>query len=146
MSKIINKLSQIFRRSYGVDELYKFLLLVCLILLIINIFVNNIYVRLLEIVIFTYAIYRVLSSNRRLRIQENNIYLKWKGKVEDYFKYLKRVYRDRNDHMYRKCPNCKKHLRLPLKKGKHMVKCPACGHEFEVHCFRNEKIKVEIVK
>lgn len=30
--------------------------------------------------------------------------------------------------MYKKCPNCRQKIRLPLKKGKHTVKCPKCSN------------------
>ena len=48
--------------------------------------------------------------------------------------------------MYKKCPKCKQKIRLPLKKGKHTVKCPNCGNSFDVACHKDEKIKVEIIK
>ena len=35
---------------------------------------------------------------------------------------------------------------VPLKKGKHTVKCPNCGNKFDVACHKDEKIKVEIIK
>lgn len=146
MNKFFNRLSQVFSKSYGTDELYKFLLVTCMVFLIVNMFINNIYLRLIEIIIFTYAMYRVFSSNKSRRYKENEFYLNAKHKIQKQFTYFKQRFRDRNTYMYRKCPNCKKKLRLPLKKGKHTVKCPNCEHRFEVRCLRNEKIKVEIVK
>lgn len=100
----------------------------------------------MEMIIFIVAIYRSLSKNTRKRIKENNIYLDIKKKIKNYFKYLQRRFKDRNTHIYKKCPKCKQKIRLPLKKGKHLVKCPNCNNKFSVRCYRNEKIKVEIVK
>ena len=69
-----------------------------------------------------------------------------KNKIIKYYQYQKKRYQDHNTHIYRKCPKCKQKIRLPLKKGKHTVKCPNCQHHFIVKCPRNEKIKIEIVK
>ena len=49
-------------------------------------------------------------------------------------------------NQYKVCPKCKQKIRLPLKKGKHTVKCPNCGNKFDVTCHKDEKIKVKIVK
>ena len=69
-----------------------------------------------------------------------------KDKIIKLFDYKKKKYKDRNTHMYKKCPKCKQKIRLPLKKGKHTVKCPNCGNKFDVTCHKDEKIKVEIIK
>ena len=34
--------------------------------------------------------------------------------------------------MYKKCPSCRQKIRLPLKKGKHKVKCPKCQKTIEL--------------
>jgi predicted RNA-binding Zn-ribbon protein involved in translation (DUF1610 family) len=72
--------------------------------------------------------------------------LEIKDKIIKLFDYNKKKYKDRNTHMYKKCPKCKQKIRLPLKKGKHTVKCPNCGNRFDVACHKDEKIKVEIIK
>lgn len=36
------------------------------------------------------------------------------------------------DHCFRICPGCRANIRLPKKKGKHTVVCPACKCRFEV--------------
>ena len=146
MNKIIDKIYKYMNGRYGIDELYRFLLIVCLIIIILNMFINSEILRLLELIIFVYAIYRVLSKDRYKRSKENKKYLEVKDKIVSYFDYIKRKYRDRNTHMYKKCPRCKQKIRLPLKKGKHIVRCPKCRERFEVKCNRNEKIKVEIIK
>ena len=87
-----------------------------------------------------------MSKNIKQRRKENDLYLKIKNKVVSIFNYNKKKYKDRNTHMYKKCPNCGQKIRLPLKKGKHTVKCPKCNYKFEVKCHKNEKVKVEIVK
>lgn len=89
---------------------------------------------------------KIFIKNKSKRQKENQIYIKIKNKIIKYYQYQKKRYQDHNTHIYRKCPKCKQKIRLPLKKGKHTVKCPNCQHHFIVKCPRNEKIKIEIVK
>ena len=131
---------------YGIDELYKFLLLICFVLLVINTFVSNNVIRLFEVLLIVIIFYRYMSKNIKLRKKENDKYLEIKDKIIKLFDYNKKKYKDRNTHMYKKCPKCKQKIRLPLKKGKHTVKCPNCGNRFDVACHKDEKIKVEIIK
>ena len=142
----MNRLYRFFYGRYGTDELYKFLLILCLIILIINLFINNLVLRIIEYVIFAFTIYRCLSKDKRRRSIENRRYLELKNKIVKYYLFQKRKYKDRNTHMYKKCPKCHQRVRLPLKKGKHTVKCPSCSNKFDVTCRRDEKIKVEIVE
>lgn len=146
MNKFIDKIQKFMDGRYGPDELYRFLLQVCLIIIIVNIFLSSKILRVLELLVFIYTIYRLLSKDRYRRSKENKKYLEIKDKIKSFFNYQKKKYNDRNTHMYKKCPKCKQKIRLPLKKGKHTVKCPNCKEKFEVKCPRNEKIKVEIVK
>lgn len=131
---------------YGVDELYKFLLLICFVLIVINTFISNNVIRLFEVLLIVIIFYRYMSKNIKLRKKENDKYLEIKNKIIKLFDYNKKKYKDRNTHMYKKCPKCKQKIRLPLKKGKHTVKCPNCGNKFDVTCHKDEKIKVKIVK
>lgn len=131
---------------YGIDELYKFLLLICFVLLVINTFISNNIIRLFEVLLIVIIFYRYMSKNIKLRKKENDKYLEIKDKIIKLFDYNKKKYKDRNTHMYKKCPKCKQKIRLPLKKGKHTVKCPNCGNRFDVACHKDEKVKVEIIK
>ena len=131
---------------YGIDELYKFLLLICFVLLVINTFVSNNIIRLFEVLLIVIIFYRYMSKNIKLRKKENDKYLEIKDKIIKLFDYNKKKYKDRNTHMYKKCPKCHQRDRLPLKKGKHTVKCPNCGNRFDVACHKDEKVKVEIIK
>lgn len=131
---------------YGIDELYKFLLLICFVLIVINTFISNNIIRLFEVLLIVTIFYRYMSKNIKLRKKENDKYLEIKDKIIKLFDYNKKKYKDRNTHMYKKCPKCKQKIRLPLKKGKHTVKCPNCGNRFDVACHKDEKIKVEIIK
>ncbi|MGM9876010.1 MAG: hypothetical protein ACI310_02145 [Bacilli bacterium] len=141
-----NKLRTFMIGRYGIDELYKVLSIVYFILILVNIFIRSKIITILEILLIIIIFYRFLSKNIKQRRKENDLYLKIKNKVVSVFNYNKKKYKDRNTHMYKKCPNCGQKIRLPLKKGRHTVKCPKCNYKFEVKCHKNEKVKVEIVK
>ncbi len=95
---------------YGVDELYKFLLLICFVLIVINTFISNNIIRLFEVLLIVIIFYRYMSKNIKLRKKENDKYLEIKDKIIKLFDYNKKKYKDRNTHMYKKCPKCKKKL------------------------------------
>lgn len=141
-----NKIRNFMYGRYGIDDLYKLLLIICFILLVINMFLNNNIIRIIELLLIFIILYRSLSKNISRRKKENDKYLSIKNRIIKSFNYNKKKYEERNTHMYKKCPNCKQKIRLPLKKGKHTVKCPNCSYKFEVKCRKDEKIKVEIVK
>lgn len=131
---------------YGIDELYKLLLVLCIGLSLVNIFLSNKIISILESVLLIVAIYRCMSRNIVKRRYENKKYLGIKKSVKNKFVLLRRKWNDRNTHVYKKCPKCRTVLRLPLRKGVHTCKCPTCHNKFGVKCRRNEKVKVEVIK
>ena len=116
----------------GADQLYHFLIVVCCVIIIVNVFVNSLILSLLEIGLFIYAIFRSMSRNVYKRQEENRKFLKLFEKPKKYFELQKCKRRDRKTHVYKKCPSCKNNLRLPKVKGKHTAVCPCCKTRFDV--------------
>ena len=117
---------------YGIDRLYYFLLAVCFILIVINLFANSYIISVIESGLFFYALYRVLSRNVYKRQQENEKFIKFIDKPKQYINLQKCKSRDKKTHVYKKCPSCKNNLRLPREKGEHTVVCPCCKHRFDI--------------
>ncbi|MBP3401931.1 MAG: hypothetical protein J6K85_02620 [Clostridia bacterium] len=117
---------------YGIDRLYHFLIIICLILIVVNLFARSIVISTLEFAVLIYATYRVLSRNVYKRQKENLAFLKFIEKPKEFFKLVKCKFRDRKTRVYKKCPACKNNLRLPKQKGKHTVVCPCCQNRFDV--------------
>ncbi len=117
---------------YGIDRLYHFLIAICFILIVVNLFLRSLVVSTLEFAVLIYATFRVLSRNIYKRQQENLVFLKILEKPSGFFKLIKCKFRDRKTHVYKKCPACKNNLRLPKQKGKHTVACPCCQNKFDV--------------
>ena len=126
------RLARFMMGRYGIDRLYYFLMAVCFILIVINIFVSSIWISLIETLLIGYAIYRVMSKNIYKRQQENEKFTKIADKPKKFLNLQKCKKRDKATHVYKKCPSCKSNLRLPKEKGEHTVVCPCCKHRFSI--------------
>ena len=88
----------------------------------------------LQMLVLSYWLFRVFSKNT----------VKRRNEVTRFFGFFRRQrnrFRDRRTHVYKKCPSCRAVLRLPKKKGKHTVCCPACKERFSVKIRRSGKPK-----
>lgn len=116
----------------GPDDLYYLASAVSMILMLVNVFVNSLIITIVYASLFGYAIFRVLSKNVYKRRTENAKFISMRTRFIGFFKLLWDMWRDRKTHIYKKCPHCKKTLRLPKRKGDHTVKCPCCGERFDI--------------
>lgn len=142
--KYIDKIQKFMMGRYGVDDLYKFLLRLYLIIFLIDVFVNFKILTIIELIIVMFMFYRFFSKNIYSRQRENKVYLKLRNKVLEPFYNLKRNFKDRDYYIYKKCRHCKKILKLPLpkKRGIQCVKCPKCKNRIKFIVFRQEKVEV----
>ena len=117
---------------YGTDALYTVILTVCIILAVVNLFVRSWVIWLAMLLLAAWATFRAMSRNIYKRSKENQFILKIKNSVVFFFNTGIKRFKERKTHVYKKCPQCKAQLRLPRKKGKLKVRCPKCGHSFEI--------------
>ena len=138
--KWLYKIQRFMIGRYGIDELYKFLFNVYLILFFPNIFLRNSIITKIEFIILFIAIYRVLSKNIKQRRKENKLFLKVKKNVIKPFLNIKRNLQDK-EHIYKKC-SCGTTLKLPLPKkyGIKHAKCPDCKKRVAFLALKKEKI------
>lgn len=116
---------------YGVDELTKFLMAICLMLLLANTFTRQQMLYWLALFLIGYCYFRMFSRNISGRSAENQKYLSWTAGIRQSFVKMKnRVVQSRDYHIY-KCPSCGQKIRIPRGKGKICITCPKCRHEFE---------------
>ena len=116
---------------YGMDKLYHVLMWTAIILMVVNLFVGSLLIYLAELALLFWAMFRVFSRNIYKRQRENQVFLRFFGRIGGWFKLQRNRFRDRKTHVFRKCPSCKNQLRLPRVKGKHTVNCPCCHQRFE---------------
>lgn len=117
----------------GTDEYNRFLVVLWLILWVVTLFLPIPLLLILSLFLIGYSLFRSFSRNIQKRQAENAKYLAIKKKVVQFFKRQKNRLRDIKTHRYRKCPQCKAILRLPLKKGEIAVDCPRCKEHFTVN-------------
>lgn len=121
---------------YGMDQMNIGLLVLYAILGFVRIFVRNTVgysiIYGLMAAVFIYMIFRVLSRNIYNRQKENAVFTRYWNKVKPKLILFKDRITNIKTYRYRTCPKCKKVLRLPVRKGKHNVRCPHCGEEFKV--------------
>ena len=116
---------------YGTDELSKFMLAVCLVLLVINIFTGVQGVYLIALVLLGVCYSRMFSRNYVKRSEENRKYLDTVWKIKNWFlKKKNRIIQSKDFHIY-KCPSCGQKIRIPRGKGKICITCPKCRNQFE---------------
>ncbi|MBQ6614534.1 MAG: hypothetical protein IIX18_04365 [Clostridia bacterium] len=129
--RLLDKINRFMFGRYGADQLFYALIILYVILTLLSRFFGVF--MLLAYVAFFYAIYRYFSKNIYKRREENRKFLSIWQKIKNYFSYLKDRWKDRKVCRYRKCKYCGAIVRLPIKKGKHSVRCPKCGKSFKVH-------------
>ena len=95
MNNIIIKLQRFLKERYKKDELYKFLITLCIVIIILNIFIKSRILDIVQMIILAIAILRYLSKDIKNRKRENEIYLDIKIKVLNKYNYQKRKFKDR---------------------------------------------------
>lgn len=120
---------------YGFDQLGLALIITSLIINIISgfMFVGSVRLvfKLIDIALLVIAVLRFLSKNIDARSRENMKFRIVWDKVSGWFKFQNRRFRDGQTHRYYHCPSCKAQLRVKNIKGKHTIRCPRCGAQFE---------------
>ena len=86
--KWIYKFQKFMYGRYGLDELYKFLFYLYIILLILNIFIKSSILTYVELFIVVVMFYRFFSKNIKMRKKENALYLKCKKNIIKQFAML----------------------------------------------------------
>lgn len=134
-----------------IDALNRFLLVILIILVIVTIFIRAFPLDLLKFALLIIIVFRIASKNKTARAKENKTFLKVVNTITKPFQIIKRNFKDRKTHVYKKCHKCKTTLKLPLpnKAGLNHAKCPNCSNRVTLFTLRKkqeEKIKVEVIK
>ena len=126
---------------YGTDQLSRFLSLVVIILIVLDMIANSflafpgirLFVRISGIIytILLFVIYfRTFSRNILKRYAENQKYLAFKERISSFFGKSRHNAGQRIEYHIYKCPNCGQKIRIPQGKGRIVVRCPKCSTEF----------------
>ncbi len=125
-----DRLNRFMYGRYGQDQFSRFLLAVCLVLLVLSFFVRIPELSLLVLLLLGYVYFRMLSRNVPARYAENQKFLELKGKVLGFFKGKSSRAEKQGDHMIFRCPKCSQKIRIPRGKGMVEITCPKCRTRF----------------
>lgn len=135
-------LAKLFAGRNGLDRYTLFLALISIL------FFPYPYIWIIGAALLGYAVFRAFSKNIQKRRQElyrfeeinrkiagflaRQIYriILWFRKIGVKLKNYKTRLSQRKQYVFLKCPQCKKQLRLPRKKGRLQATCPLCKVEF----------------
>lgn len=143
-------MANLMRGRYGTDELNKFLLVVALVLIILDMFVRWRFIDLLTVLILIYVYCRMFSRNINNRYRENQKFLGFISKFRGGkgsggyaggysnaggsgtggFSSGFSSGRDKT-HKILRCPGCGEKLRVPKGAGTIMINCPHCNTKFK---------------
>ena len=120
------KLVNFMRGRYGFDDLCGFMTVIAGVLVIVNIFTRFWILNILAAAVIVWCYCRAFSRNIEKRCNENQFYLRIRGKVYSFFRRIKTYIRDSRTYLMFRCPDCGQKLRVPRGKGKIIVTCPKC--------------------
>lgn len=125
------KFYRFMQGRYGQDQFSRFLLILGLICLAVNIFVRSSILYWVFWILLIYTYFRMFSKNHAARYAENQRYLNATARFRYWFDQQKKLANERKYHHIYVCPKCRQKIRIPKGKGKIMVRCPKCHHEFQ---------------
>ena len=115
---------------YGIDQLNSFLMIVCIICFIVNMFIGSIVLTFIAYGTWLFVIFRMFSKNIYARNRENDKYLNFFSPLSRWLK-LKLMSKQDPSNKYFSCPKCKQMVRVPKGHGTVVVTCPNCQNKFE---------------
>ncbi len=116
----------------GPDALGNCCLWLAILISFVNLFLKWPYMGIFQLLLVALYFFRFFSKNKGKRQNENRRFLSFLYSIRNFFGRSRNRFRYRKTHIYRRCPHCKKHLRLPRLIGEHSVVCPVCSHRFSI--------------
>ena len=124
------KFYRFMQGRYGIDQLNSFLMIVCIICFIVNMFIGSIVLTFIAYGTWLFVIFRMFSKNIYARNRENDKYLNFFSPLSRWLK-LKLMSKQDQSNKYFSCPKCKQMVRVPKGHGTVVVTCPNCQNKFE---------------
>lgn len=125
------RINQFMAGRYGADELAKVMMGAAVAVMVLNLFLRLEILNIVVVALIVLIYLRMFSKNIRKRYEENCKYYAMKEKMLAFLGKKKRTAQDlKTNHIY-KCPSCGQKIRIPRGRGKIIVTCPKCRHEFE---------------
>lgn len=129
MNNLKYKFQRFMTGRYGTDRFNQFLMVLEMAFLVLSMFgLRPLFWAAIAILVYIY--FRMFSKNIAKRTAENQKYLNLEWKLRSRLAQMKsRRARRKQYHIYR-CPKCRQKLRIPRGRGRIVITCRKCGHEF----------------
>ncbi len=128
MERLTGALRRLLYGRNGMDALAIALFVLGLVLFVVAQFVWSAALYALYFALVALAFFRILSRNVAKRRQENAKFLALMRKPAAWVRLRRRMFAERGQYAYFKCPQCKQMLRVPRGAGKIAATCKSCGH------------------
>ncbi|MDO4198819.1 MAG: hypothetical protein Q4D13_07510 [Erysipelotrichaceae bacterium] len=123
LEKIKIFLYRIYKRSYGIDDLNKTIIIAAFVFSILSLFIFRTVFSLISDILLVIFLLRFFSSKKFKRGEENRKYRKL-------IKIITTKYEYRKTHKILVC-ECGQIIRVPKGQGKIEVTCPCCGKHID---------------
>lgn len=130
MNKFGIWLNGMMRGRYGADSFSRFLLIIALIVILIDMFLRLRILDILGVVLLIYVYCRMFSRNIPARSRENQKFLQFIGRFRGKGGGFGAGTSRDSSHKILRCPGCGEKLRVPKGAGKINISCPHCGTKF----------------
>ena len=124
-----NRMRLWMQGRYGQDELNQVLLWSALGLALLGSILKAELFSVLAMPPLIWSLIRCYSRNIHRRREERAAWLRFWGKIRDFFALQKRRWTDRKTYKYFRCKNCGAVMRVPKGKGKLRITCRQCRQE-----------------
>lgn len=123
------KFSEMMYGRYGTDDFNRFLLLVAIVLIVLEFFLNSAILSVVTFAILVYAMWRSFSKNIAARSEENRKFEEISKAPKTQLSLWSKQWKNRKTTLYFKCKGCGQVLSVPKGKGTLRVVCPKCKTE-----------------
>ena len=124
----------------GIDGLNILLFVLYVVLIFLGAYYRIYWICGCALAILIWLLFRTFSKDLEKRRKENAFLIRIRDFIRKKRHFLKQKHRDRKTYVYKKCPQCKKMLRVKKKKGTRTINCPHCNKEIKIHCSSDAKV------
>ncbi len=126
------RLNALFEGRNGLDFWNYVIIVVDVALIAVAILANSYLPLVFAFLLIVLFLFRALSRNLEKRQKENRFFHDASAAIVREHKLNAMRRRDRKTHVYKKCPACRKVLRVKRRKGKKDIHCPYCHNDFQI--------------
>ena len=131
-STLKEKISALFAGRNGRDMCNDISAAVDVVLIVVRMVTNGYLPLCIAFLLLILFLFRALSRNLEKRQKECRFFTDAAAAIVRQHKLNGMRWKDRHTHVYKKCPACRKVLRVKRRKGPKDIHCPYCNNDFRI--------------